>query len=48
MCAESGIQDYILAKWLGHTNVATTKKYYIKVRTKHENEQVTLITNLIK
>ncbi|MGW2115162.1 tyrosine-type recombinase/integrase [Streptomyces zhihengii] len=28
--ADSGVPDHILARWAGHTNVKTTKKWYVK------------------
>jgi integrase len=28
--ANSGVADHILARWAGHTNVKTTKKWYVK------------------
>lgn len=40
MCAENGIQQNVIAKWLGHTNVSTTNKYYIKVLTDYEKQQI--------
>ena len=40
MCAEIGIPDNIIAKWMGHANEITTKKYYIKIQTKFEKEQI--------
>jgi len=41
MCAENGIAEKVIAKWMGHTNEATTKKYYIKVLSNFEKEQIT-------
>ena len=40
MCAENGVQQNVIAKWLGHTNVTTTNKYYIKVLNDYEREQI--------
>jgi len=40
MCAEAGINDSIIAKWLGHTNTNTTKKYYIKILSDFEKENI--------
>ena len=40
MCAENNINDNIIAKWLGHTNSSTTKKYYIKVLSDYEKENI--------
>lgn len=40
MCAEIGIPDNIIAKWMGHASEITTKKYYIKIQTKFEKEQI--------
>ncbi|WP_422128408.1 tyrosine-type recombinase/integrase [Streptomyces misionensis] len=28
--ADSGVPDHLLAMWAGHTNVKTTKKWYVK------------------
>ncbi|MGC5341508.1 hypothetical protein [Streptomyces sp. DT171] len=28
--ADNGVKDHILARWAGHTNVKTTKKWYVK------------------
>ena len=39
MCAEMGIEEHIIAKWLGHTNTQTTRKYYIKILSKFESSQ---------
>lgn len=40
MCAEIGIPDVVIAKWMGHSTTQTTKKYYIKVQSKFEQEQI--------
>lgn len=40
MCAENGIADVTIAKWLGHGSPSTTKQYYIDVLTEFEKEQV--------
>ena len=45
MCAEMGIPDNIIAKWMGHTSEVTTKKYYIKIQTKFEKEQIDIFNN---
>ncbi len=47
MCAENGVQQNVIAKWLGHSNVATTNKYYIKVLTNYEKEQIKEFENKI-
>ena len=39
MCAEQGISESVIAKWMGHTTTKTTRKYYIKVLTDFEKEQ---------
>lgn len=31
MCAEQGISENVIAKWMGHTTTKTTRKYYIKI-----------------
>lgn len=36
MLAEAGINDSVIAKWMGHTNTNTTKKYYIKILSEFE------------
>ncbi|WP_373301931.1 tyrosine-type recombinase/integrase [Streptomyces daghestanicus] len=28
--ANKGVPDHLLARWAGHTNVKTTKKWYVK------------------
>ena len=28
--ADNGVPDHLLAMWAGHTNVKTTKKWYVK------------------
>ncbi|MFC9463626.1 site-specific integrase [Streptomyces coelicoflavus] len=28
--ADNGVPDHLLARWAGHTNVKTTKKWYVK------------------
>lgn len=43
ICREKGINDEIIAKWLGHTTTNTTRKYYIKVDTEYEREQADLL-----
>lgn len=40
MCAENGVQQNVIAKWLGHSNVSTTNKYYIKVLSNYEIDQI--------
>lgn len=39
MCAEKGIAESVIAKWMGHTKTLTTKQYYIKVLNDFEKEQ---------
>ena len=41
MCAEQGISESVIAKWMGHTTTKTTRKYYIKVLSEFEKEQAT-------
>lgn len=38
-CAEQGIADTVIAKWMGHSKTETTKKYYIKILPKFEEEE---------
>ena len=45
MCAESGIAENVIAKWMGHTSTRTTKQYYIKVLNKFEKSQLTSLEN---
>jgi hypothetical protein len=28
--ANNGVPDHILARWAGHTNIQTTKRWYVK------------------
>ena len=39
MCAEMGINEPTIAKWMGHTSTKTTRKYYIKILSEFEKEQ---------
>lgn len=39
MCAELGITDKTISKWMGHTTIQTTNKYYIKVLSDFEKQQ---------
>lgn len=41
MCAEQGISESVIAKWMGHTTTKTTRKYYIKILSDFEKEQAT-------
>lgn len=45
MCAENNIPEYMIAKWMGHTTTQTTRKYYIKVLSEYEKQQVKIIDN---
>lgn len=45
MLAENGITTNIIAKWMGHSNTNTTNKYYIKVLTQFEKEQMQKFDN---
>ena len=47
MCAENGVQQNVIAKWLGHSNVSTTNKYYIKVLSDYEIEQIKALESKI-
>lgn len=38
-CAEQGISQKVIAKWMGHTKTETTNKYYIKVLDKFEQDE---------
>ncbi|MEG1394639.1 MAG: tyrosine-type recombinase/integrase [Clostridia bacterium] len=38
-CAESGISDIVIAKWLGHSSTYVTKKHYEKVLDEFESAQ---------
>lgn len=40
-CAEQGISQKVIAKWMGHSKTETTNKYYIKVLDKFEQEEAT-------
>jgi hypothetical protein len=39
--AHNGVPDHILARWAGHTNVKTTKKWYVKPDVKDLREAAT-------
>ncbi len=45
MLAEQGIQQEIISKWMGHTNTKTTSKYYIKILSENEQNQVNTFNN---
>ena len=47
MCAEMGISNKVIAKWMGHTSEKTTSKYYIKVLTEFEKEQKQLFDSSV-
>lgn len=38
-CAEQGIADTVIAKWMGHKKTETTKKYYIKILPRFEKNE---------
>jgi|GEM_PF-773299 len=42
MCAEKGIADKVIAKWMGHANTLTTKNYYVMVLDDFEQQQATI------
>ena len=44
--AENGINENTIAKWLGHGNPSTTKKYYIDVLSDFEKEQAQKINTI--
>ncbi len=46
MCAENGIADITIAKWLGHGSPTTTKQYYIDVLGEFEKDQVDKLNNI--
>ncbi|MEG1948418.1 MAG: tyrosine-type recombinase/integrase [Clostridia bacterium] len=46
ICYENGIQDTIVAKWMGHSNANTTKQYYVHIQDKHEQEQANELNNI--
>ena len=46
MCAENGIADITIAKWLGHGSPSTTKQYYIDVLSEFEKEQTIKLNNI--
>jgi integrase len=35
-CAESGVDRYTLARWMGHSSPSVTAKYYVHVTERHE------------
>ncbi len=42
MCAETGINEDVIAKWMGHTTTNTTKKYYIKILSDFEKQNANI------
>lgn len=46
ICAENGIADITIAKWLGHGSPTTTKQYYIDVLSEFEKEQTNKLNNI--
>ena len=48
ICAENGITDITIAKWLGHGNPTTTKQYYIDVLNDFEKEQTLKLNNVFE
>ncbi len=42
-CIEKKISDSLIIKWMGHANISTTKKYYIKTTEQYEKEQSKLL-----
>ncbi|WP_436842988.1 hypothetical protein [Streptomyces venezuelae] len=40
--ANMGVPDHILARWAGHTNVKTTKKWYVKPSVEDLREAATV------
>ena len=48
MCAENGVQQNVIAKWLGHTNVTTTNKYYLALPSDQQEIIRSLITKIDK
>lgn len=45
MCAEMGIEKDVIAKWMGHTTTKTTEKYYIKILSDFEKQQIQKFDN---
>lgn len=46
LCAENNINDITIAKWMGHSNISTTKQYYIEVLSDFEKEQANVLNNV--
>lgn len=40
ICAEMGINEKVIAKWMGHTSTKTTQKFYIKVLSEFEKQEI--------
>jgi integrase len=38
-CAEQGISEKLIAKWMGHSKAETTNKYYIKIMDEYERSK---------
>lgn len=47
ICAEMGVSEKVIAKWMGHTSTKTTQKFYIKVLSDFEKQEVDKINNSI-
>ena len=47
ICAETGINEKVIAKWLGHTTTKTTQKFYIKVLSDFEKQEVNKLNQSI-
>ena len=39
ICAEMGVSEKVIAKWMGHTTTKTTQKFYIKVLSEFEKQE---------
>ena len=45
MCAESGINENTIAKWMGHGSPSTTRQYYIQVLSEFELSEIDKVNN---
>ncbi len=45
-CAQHGVAQKVLAKWMGHSKIETTSKYYVKVLPEFELAEIRKIDTI--